>query len=296
MSTPWSNAFKQSLKRPSFLLVLLVLLVGAVGINAATSALKLHFRKLPLPLRSPQGLAAIPLQLGNWICIPETHTINPDEAHELQTDQYVFRDYVDLDAVGANGVKVAKREDVLNMDKLSREDYYRELNRIRSMNNNAVLSMAVTYYTGKVDTVPHVPDRCYVADGFQPSVYDIKDWQLGQYAPGAPRDVKVRFIDFEDQTTRGQQNRCVTYFFHANGKYEQDPNQVRLRLQHLTEQYAYFAKIEVMTLLPTRAGAMDKDPLKEKDRAAASASMQRFLTVALPDVEKLLPDRKIFSQ
>src|SRR6478735_8303935 len=201
MSTPWSNAFKQSLKRPSFLLVLLVLLAGGSGINAATSALKLHFRKLPLPLRSTEGLEAIPPQLGNWIRIPETHTLNPDEAHELQTDQYVFRDYVDLDAVGNDGVKVAKREDVLKMDKLSREEYYRELNRIRSKNNNAVLSMAVTYYTGKVDTVPHVPDRCYVADGFQPSVYDIKDWQLGQYASGASRDVKVRFIDFEDQTS-----------------------------------------------------------------------------------------------
>src|SRR3954447_2381744 len=145
MSTPWSNAFKQSLKRPGFLLVLLVLLVGAVGINAATSALKLHFRKLALPLRSKEGLAAIPLQMGNWICVPDTHTINPDEAHELQTDQYVFRDYVDLDAVDGGGVKVATREGILAMDKLSREDYYRELNRIRIKNNNAVLSMAVTY-------------------------------------------------------------------------------------------------------------------------------------------------------
>jgi hypothetical protein len=296
MSTAWRNAFKQSLKRPSFLLVLLVLLGGAVGINAATSALKLHFRKQALPLRSKEGLAAIPLQLGSWICVPETHTINPDEAHELQTDQYVFRDYVDLDAFDGGGLKVATRDEILAMDKLSREDYYRALNKIRIKNNNAVLSMAVTYYTGKVDTVPHVPDRCYVADGFQPSAYNIKDWQLGKYATGAPRDVKVRFIDFEDQTSRGQQNRCVTYFFHANGKYEQDPNQVRLRLQHLTETYAYFAKIEVMTLLPTRQGAADKDPLKEKDRAAASASMQKFLTAALPEVEKLMPDPKFFTR
>src|SRR4051812_17449083 len=295
MSTPWSNAFKQSLKRPSFLLVLLVLLVGAVGINAATSALKLHFRKLPLPLRSKDGLAAIPLQLGNWICIPEMHTINPDEAHELQTDQYVFRDYVDLDAVGADGVKIAKREDVLNMDKLSREDYYRELNRIRSKNNNAVLSMAVTYYTGKVDTVPHVPDRCYVADGFQPSVYEKKDWVLGEYEKGRNRAVPVRFIDFQDLTNRGSQNRCVTYFFHANGKYMDDPNQVRIALQNLFAKYGYFAKIEVMTLLPNRPGAMANDPLKDKDRKSAAGAMQRFLTAALPEVEKLLPDKAVFE-
>ncbi|MDB5319527.1 MAG: hypothetical protein JWN40_1158 [Phycisphaerales bacterium] len=296
MSTPWSHAFKQSLKRPGFLLVLLVLFGGAVGINAATSALKLHFRKLALPLRSREGLTALPLKMGNWICVPETRTINPDEAHELQTDQYVFRDYVDLDATTSDGKPVATREEVLALDKLPRKEFYGALNQMRVKNNNAVISLAVTYYTGKVDTVPHVPERCYVADGFQPSSYDIKDLRLGDYAPGAPRNVKARFIDFEDQTTRGAQNRCVTYFFHANGRYEQDPNQVRLRLQHLTETYAYFAKIEVMTLLPSRPGIMEKDPLKEKDRAGASATMQKFLTAALPEVEKLLPDSKIFTR
>jgi hypothetical protein len=51
-----------------------------------------------------------------------------------------------------------------------------------------------------------------------------------------------------------------------------------------------------MTLLPTRQGAADKDPLKEKDRAAASASMQKFLTAALPEVEKLMPDPKFFTR
>src|SRR5258706_3761020 len=295
-TTPWSNAFKQSLRRPGFLLVLLVLLAGAIGMNAATSALKLHFRKQALSLRSKEGLTALPLQIGSWICVPETHTINPDEAHELQTDQYVFRDYVDLEATNSEGKPVATRNEILALDKLPRKEFYGALNQIRNKNNNAVISLAVTYYTGKVDTVPHVPDRCYVADGFQPSVYDIKDWRLGAYAPGAPRDVKVRFIDFEDQTTRGAQNRCVTYFFHANGKYKQDPNQLQLRLQHLTETYAYFAKIEVMTLLPSLPGVLEKDPLKEKDRVAASAGMQKFLTAALPEVEKLLPDQGIFTR
>jgi hypothetical protein len=147
-----------------------------------------------------------------------------------------------------------------------------------------------------VDTVPHVPDRCYVADGFQPSAYRTYHWHLGKYTSGGERDVPVRFIDFEDQTARGAQNRCVTYFFHANGKYEEDPNQVRLRLQHLTEKYAYFAKIEVMTLLPPRPGALENDPQKEGDRKAAATAMQQFLATTLPEVEKLLPDPKVFKQ
>lgn len=289
------NAFKQSLRRPSFVIVLLVLLVGAVGINGATSALKLHFAKEALPLRAKEGLTALPVRLGTWIRVPETHTVNPDEVHELGTDKFVFRDYVDLSAT-ANGAAITSEAEILALDGLKPEERIAKLYQIRTKNVNAVISLAVTYYTGKVDTVPHVPDRCYVADGFQPSVYEIKDWKLGDYAPGAPRAVKARFIDFEDQTTRGAQNRCVTYFFHANGKYEEDPNKVRLTQQDLFARYRYFAKIEVMTLLPSRPGASEKDPLKQNDRNAASAAMQRFLTATLPEVEKLLPDPAIFNK
>src|SRR5437868_2098639 len=137
-----STAFKESLRKPTFLVVLLVLLVGAVGINGATSAMKLHFRKEALPLRAAEGLDALP---------------------------------------------------------------------------------------DKVDTVPHVPDRCYVADGFQPASYVVQDWELGTYDSGSSRKVPVRFIDFDDQTSRGAQSRCVSYFFHANGQYLDDPNQVRIK-------------------------------------------------------------------
>ena len=292
----WSDAFKQSLRRPGFLVVSLVLLIGAVGINAATSAMKLHFRKEALPLRHKDGLAALPLQLGsNWVCVPETRTIDIDTQHELHTDQYVFRDYINVNAKGDGG-PVTTREKVLAMDQLTPEGRAAALFQIRKQNPAAVISMAITYYTGKVDTVPHVPERCYVADGFQPSNPQTLTWNLGESAPGNARQVPVRFINFEDQTTRGLQNRCVSYFFHANGRYEQDPNRVRIRLQNLTERYAYFAKVELMTLLPPRPGATDNDPLRQLDLKEASSSMQSFLTSALPEVEKLLPDGAIFNR
>jgi hypothetical protein len=294
VSTPWSDAIKSSLKRPGFLVVSLVLLLGAVGINAATSAMKLHFRKEALPLRSKEGLAAFPLQVGNWVCMPETHTVDADLQHELHTDQYVFRTYVDT-SPQADGKPIATREQVLDLAKKTRDEQFQELQKYRAKNEAAVINLAVTYYTGKVDTVPHVPDRCYVADGFQPSVYEKKDWVLGEYEKGRNRAVPVRFIDFQDLTNRGSQNRCVTYFFHANGKYMDDPNQVRIALQNLFAKYGYFAKIEVMTLLPNRPGAMANDPLKDKDRKSAAGAMQRFLTAALPEVEKLLPDKAVFE-
>ncbi|HEY7117448.1 MAG TPA: hypothetical protein VH475_12745 [Tepidisphaeraceae bacterium] len=293
MSSQWSEAIKASLKRPNFLIVLAVLFAGAVGINAATSAMRLHFRKEAMQLRAKEGLTAVPEQLGTWVCVREPHTVNPDLAHDLGTDEYVFRTYVDTAATTggtAGSPLVATRSDVLALEKLGDSERWAKLNDIRNKNPNAVMSFAVTYYTGKVDTVPHVPDRCYVADGYQPSLYDVKKWTLGDYTPGVPRVVPIRFIDFEDQTSRGAQNRCVTYFFHANGAYEDDPLMVRSKLQDLRQRYGYFAKIEVMTLLPNRPGATDQDPQKAGDRTKAAAAMQRFLTAALPEIEKLLPD------
>jgi hypothetical protein len=109
--------------------------------------------------------------------------------------------------------------------------------------------------------------------------------------------VKVRFIDFEDQTTRGAQNRCVTYFFHANGHYQEDPNEVRRQLQDLRTKYAYFAKIEVLTLMPTLdKTALDFETQRKNNRGAAAAAVQRFLTVSLPEIEKLLPDPSVFPR
>jgi hypothetical protein len=282
------------LRRPTFVLVLLVLLLGAVGINAATSAMRLHFRKEAMPLRAPEGLTAMPLEVGDWVCVPQAHTINEDLAHDLGTDQFLFRTYVDTGAVlpgSASQSRIVTKDEVRALGELGERERWARLMDIRSKNPNAVLSLAVTYYTGKVDTVPHVPDRCYVADGFQPSVYETKQWDLGQYPTGAARRVPVRFIDFEDQTAREQQNRCVTYFFHANGEYNDSPLEVRQKLQSLFERYGYFAKIEVMSLLPVRGGpAADKTARHEQDRQAAAAAIQRFLTAALPPVEKLLPD------
>jgi hypothetical protein len=290
MPTGWNNALKQSLRRPTFFVVLLVLLVSAIGINAATTAMKLYFKKEALPLRAKEGLGALPTQLGPWVAIPEVHTINPDMAHELGTDKYVFRTYVDTSAI-YNGGPITNRQEILGLESLPPEERARKIGDWRTKNLNAVVNLAVTYYTGKADTVPHVPDRCMVADGFQPTEYKVLTWGLGDYAPGAARTVPVRFIDFEDQTERGvRQNRCVTYFFHANGEYLDDPLAVRRKLQDLFQRYGYFAKIEVMTLLPQRPGALEDDPQRLGDRKQASASVQRFLMAALPEVEKILPD------
>ena len=151
----------------------------------------------------------------------------------------------------------------------------------------AVLSVTVEYYTGMVDTVAHIPDRCYVAGGYEPTRHDTVRWSAFESRPNRSPQSQgdACFITFEDQTSadarpgmRRNISCNVSYFFHVNGEYASDPLGVRLRLQNLRERYGYYSKIELMSQL--------------KDGDAAAGIMNDFLGYALPEVEKCLPDWK----
>ena len=72
--------------------------------------------------------------------------------------------------------------------------------------------------------------------------------------------------------------RNVAYCFQVNGKYEFDSIKgVRFRLQNIFEKYGYYAKIELATFLGN-------------DSAKARATMADFLSHAMPELEKCLPD------
>jgi hypothetical protein len=63
----------------------------------------------------------------------------------------------------------------------------------------------------------------------------------------------------------------------VNGTYEHDPIfGVRKKLQNLFERHAYFAKVEMVTDM----GSTD----------AAAPVMMDFLTHAMPEIERVLPD------
>ena len=139
----------------------------------------------------------------------------------------------------------------------------------------AAINMGITYYTGLVDTVAHVPDRCYIADGFEPTDYDFPKWTL----PATGRQLGVRFINFQDSSGKARVDRSVAYFFHVDGHYASNPLDVRLSLENLFEKYGYYEKVELMTLDPDDAN---------HDRSVRT--MTTFLDSALGEVEKSLPD------
>ena len=267
--------FGRALRQPSFLIVTIVLFTAALGLNAAVNVMKLHFKKEPVELARPLG--AIPEKLGDWVQVSQDQPLDHEMQDVLGTSQYIFRDYVNTRDVPG----VADRF----RDKSHRERQ-EELGRIRQQFPNAVISLSVTYYTGMVDTVAHVPDRCVTADGYEPKEYTTPQWPIARDLPasakplgpnGAPSDnVEVRYINFEDQTGASKYPRSVSYFFHSNGKFISSPLGVRDELANLFVRKGYYAKVETMTTIA--------------DTRVSAEKTANFLAAAMPEVHKCMPD------
>jgi hypothetical protein len=259
-----TQSLKRVLAQPAFLAVAIILLVCAVGLNGATQFLQLHFKKLPVPLAKP--LNEVPSKIGPWVQVSIDQTITHEFEDVLGTDKYVFRDYVDS--------RLVSPKQIAEFNDKTPGERQLLLQQLQLSKPAAVVNISLTYYTGLVDTVAHIPDRCYIADGFEPTSYKVEPWSALQNRPG---DQRVRFIVFEDQTpNRGAVKKNVAYFFHCNGKFENDPIGVRKSLASLFEKYGYYMKIEVQTI--------------ELSPDEGAKVMNSFLVDALPEIEKCLPD------
>lgn len=312
---------RRGLAQATFIFVASFLLLSAIAFNGFVWNLKLHFKKDSVP--QPREFREIPQLLGRWLQVSEDDKLDKETEDVLGTKNYIYRDYIQLDRAGADLVAMmAVRSNYstpttqpVDLDPASQRqsDTARStfvaapLDKQIAMINDClhgqtpterktivselelknhsgdVIHMGLTYYTGLVDTVAHIPDRCYIADGYEPSAYDIPTWQLGPDASGKTYPLSVRFISFQDSTGNNRVSKCVAYVFHTNGHYESDPLGVRQTLEDLTERYGYYSKIELMTLVP-------KGLATDTDIATTSQAMTDFLTSARPQIESCLPD------
>ena len=272
----WIGALKKLLRQPSFLIAAGMLLVSAISLNAATEYLQLYFKKYPVEMSA--DFNTIPSHLGHWVQVSKDERLPEDMEHVLAATHYVYRDYVDDRLIPA--------EVIARFDGKSAAERKQMMLRLQQEYPQAVINLGLTYYTGSVDTVAHIPDRCYIADGFEPTSHDVIEMSAFDGRPGRAPEGKrdVCFINFEDQVaSRQSASKNVAYFFHANGSYTADPIGVRVLLQDLTQRYAYYSKIELMTQM--------SDPKKSAE------VMNDFLKSALPEVERCMPDwKKVTSQ
>jgi hypothetical protein len=255
------SVLRNLFRHGSFVAVVVVLCLAAGGLNASVQFLRLHFKKTPVPMRR-SFLEAMPTALGTWVQVARDEILEPDVEAALATDKFLFCSYVDAARLGFTPDILRKRFEGKTI-----EEQKNELNDLRLVSPTAVVTVGLTYYTGKADTVAHIPERCYVGGGFDPSNAATERWGLG-------RNLAVRCITFESQAAPIPCN--VSYFFHVNGSYESDSLAVRAALQNLFARYGYYAKVELMCVT--------------RDRPASDKSMQDFLTVALPSIESALPE------
>lgn len=260
----------------NFIIVAVVLLLAAVGLNAAVSFLQLHFKKEPVPMRA-SFKDAMPLVIGDWVQVARDENLPPDLKAALGTDEYLFCSYVKASAFGRKPEELRKE--------FEGKDLKQQQGLLHKMRSDAahaktasaahgILSVSLTYYTGKADTVAHIPERCYIGDGFETAGSANEQWTLadGRRAQG------VRRLTFENATGAQLHKSHVAYFFHVNGRYEHDSLAVRAQLQDLFAKHGYYAKVELR---------MDT-PLAEDPRAWEA--MRDFLSVGLAPVEAALPD------
>ena len=121
-----------------------VFAAGSVALTTVVNATQTVLIKEDVPLR--HELVTLPKEVGPWAFVADQKPLDKDKQEELGTADYITRTYRDT--------------------RLDRED------------PAAYASVHIAYYTGMIDTVPHVPDRCWVAGGMLPGPSEVVEIDL----------------------------------------------------------------------------------------------------------------------
>ena len=237
-----------------------VLLVGWIGQNRLIAATGWVLAKEELPLRRP--LASVAERAGPWRVQLIEPLLSDAIVQALGTDQYTSVRFEDVTWPGGNEGKIVR--------------------------------LHLAYYSGTVDTVAHVPERCITAGGassvgaaavtlnLNPKLY--RPDPAGGYLATANGDETVHVPDiavpgslFRYAPPEGGEVQNVFYFFVANGTYRNSSYALRLAGFDPRDTYSYFCKVEMHIPGVT-------------DPAVAQRRAEAFLSVMLPEIMRCLPD------
>jgi hypothetical protein len=272
--------------KPRFVVATAILLVATAGLHSAISAMKIVVMKKPISLRKP--LNTLPVTLGprldgdhrRYERVEIEPRLNPDAEEELGTKEYIswlYRDHT-----------------------------------IEENLPGSLIRVHVPYYTGTIDAVPHVPDRCFIAHGATQLSKAVRPMTLAgdhlvtsddgtvSSVAGGWREVTlpsgvvpVSMLEFGQRSALGDRQFAVGYFFVANGKFIGTPEGVRAHAfrSNFTDEYAYYCKVEVMLGQPGRGkrGDLVLVPTVESSEQAERLTGE-FLSHLLPELIACLPD------
>lgn len=242
----------KSLLNPGFIVALGVLLVSALGMSAAIKAYGLHLQKLEIHPPNNRQVSTLPRETPNWVQVGTDQIMDQDTVKTLGTKNYVSRVYLQ------------------KVDKTA-----------QPAREPIVMELHAAYYTGGIDTVPHVPERCMVGGGWLqtegvqtlPLSLDTSTWVqdmdassqgrgdvysvrtlpapysdapgtrvLLPYGVSPESPVRMRISAFGSPQTG--KTLYSGYFFVANGGTVASAEGVRTLAFDLTSDYAYYLKVQ----------------------------------------------------
>jgi len=265
----------------AYLAVLAILVAGAVGFRLLIGQLNIHLLKERVDLRRP--LDSIPSRIGRWERVGTDSVFSDTLIEELGTRSYLDRIYAVEGDVSKGAVHVH-----------------------------------VAYYTGTIDAVPHIPERCWAVGGLEPLPnsaqaialdVDRSGWRRPEsdadsvYMVAAVKDpvtadieqvtmpvgdIEVSAVEFQDPK-RPQLRQVGAYFFLANGATARTSYDVRAQAFNLKDRYAYYCKIQF-----TKSGFVKEsdESLMEPFRRDATELMNGLI----PHLMRCLPDWPTWEQ
>ena len=199
--------------KPAFLICAAFLLIAASSKSVIIKKLGLITEKLAIPLQKPledMDFDAI----GPYKLISQQRIENHDIIEELGTEEYLQCLIEDTEAAPESPTRIC--------------------------------SLFITYYTGNPDTVPHVPDECYVGGGNKQVGKDL----IGLKIPIQNETIELNAsrVTFE-RKKRSEWDATSTfsrlYFFKVNGEYSNGKQMTRAIMgKNLFGKYSYFSKVE----------------------------------------------------
>ena len=263
--------FSGSITR-GFVIAIAILSTTAVGLQIGVNSLNVYLHKEPVFPR--KDFSVLPNSINDWKKIGEDVRFDASGVEALGTNLYLSRVYSNTDPTIPQ------------------------------------LQLHIAYYTGQVDAVPHVPDRCMGAAGYisltaEPRNLsldiDKNHWEEDQAATlngvpypivkrvnivtGDQEVIRLPFGEFELRTSEfshpnlGNRHVFAGYFFVANGKTTAYPERIRLLAFDRSAKHAYYCKIQF-----TIHGDSNYTVDQFNDTVA------EFVSGMLPEIMKCLPD------
>lgn len=228
----------------SIVAVVLLAASGAV-LGISIRALDLYLQKRPIYPSTGLQVRQVPSETEHWRQVGPDRFESGEIEDTLGTTNYVTRTYEEKDPPDGRAPRT--------------------------------IDVHLAYYTGSIDTVPHIPERCFVGGGMQigagtrvvdmalddsrwlpmrdaPEVMEGRAYTTtlarGTYSnrPGQrvllpldPRRMQMRVTEF---SVPGRPSLFAGYFFIVNGEHRSSAEGVRLLAFDLKTDYAYYLKVQ----------------------------------------------------